>query len=817
MTEACRRLMAGGAAAALAVALCAASGAGTGAPPTPRQAEIARAIDDLQPPPRGADTWILRYRAIRRLAGWKAREARPALEQVLTGEAHPWLRGQALVALAEIFGEPILPTALAHAADQADGLRAGAVEALGVIASPKGDPAVTKALQDSSADVRYRAIVAIARLRRAKAWPIVAPRVRWPPETPDAPPPTPEQARQTRVAAKALPYVATPEAQRKLIALLKHPDPAVRLEAAYGLRQFANPDAAPELLERMGRDGDESVRRAAVAALLAYPPEALESHLLAAMKNKDAIDRHEAALTLLARRPTRTACDTVAALLRTAPADYRAQNVRMLALLARGEADRYHDIFRTFLTDPGAAERRQAVRCVAACKELDHFAVLKPLVADGEEGVRLAVIDALEQATEGAPPEGILAYLAPALTHAAERTFRQAVDFAAERVQPERLAKSLGPLESILAGPDEKRRTYVAKAFQQRAGEDARRQIARAQGYLTDWMVLGPFPNNKQNSGFAVAYPPELEIDFKKAYSAYTFAEGAAFNVLEPPKENEKPAEDNGAQPAPAGDAPDAPPPEPPGLSVVPPQKGGRTIVRYVLPLPAAKDLRLRLAARLSDAQAKTDGVELDVTVGEASLLLRQVPRQAAPVEVSVDLSAYAGRRVPVELAVDSLRDATRDRLILTSPRVAADGKVALDLVALATQAVARTEVAGEQTEKLNWRQVRLADTTGQLALHDIFPPPTHYKVAYAVAQLTSAAAQPVRLHVDADEGCIVWLNGKQVYAEPARKAAVLPVTLEKGDNRLLVKVANLMDWWYVSIRVADEKGARAATVRGWP
>jgi hypothetical protein len=46
------------------------------------------------------------------------------------------------------------------------------------------------------------------------------------------------------------------------------------------------------------------------------------------------------------------------------------------------------------------------------------------------------------------------------------------------------------------------------------------RQVAEAQGFLLDWMLIGTFLNDEFNSGLTNAYPPETEIDFKTNYVA---------------------------------------------------------------------------------------------------------------------------------------------------------------------------------------------------------------------------------------------------------------------------------------------------------
>ena len=60
------------------------------------------------------------------LAQAKEKQAVAPLKAILAGQAHPWVRGRALVALAGILGEGVLEDAIALAQHQAPELRAAA-------------------------------------------------------------------------------------------------------------------------------------------------------------------------------------------------------------------------------------------------------------------------------------------------------------------------------------------------------------------------------------------------------------------------------------------------------------------------------------------------------------------------------------------------------------------------------------------------------------------------------------------------------------------------------------------------------------------
>ena len=98
--------------------------------------------------------------------------------------------------------------------------------------------------------------------------------------------------------------------------------------------------------------------------------------------------------------------------------------------------------------------------------------------------------------------------------------------------------------------------------------------------------------------------------------------------------------------------------------------------------------------------------------------------------------------------------------------------------------------------------------------MHDIFPPPTHYNVAYALADFVSDREQKVRLHVAADDAYIAWLNGRRIARGDRAESPPIDAALGKGANRLLLKVANLRDWWHVRVRITDAQGRRVQSVR---
>ena len=73
--------------------------------------------------------------------------------------------------------------------------------------------------------------------------------------------------------------------------------------------------------------------------------------------------------------------------------------------------------------------------------------------------------------------------------------------------------------------------------------------------------------------------------------------------------------------------------------------------------------------------------------------------------------------------------------------------------------------------------------------------------VAYGVLTIHSPLRQNVTMYVGADDGARIWLNGKIVYNTSFRAFAadykeIVRVTLEQGENILLIAAYNTEGWW---------------------
>lgn len=758
---------------------------GKGAPASPAaDAPGALAVDEAVRQLSSPD-WILQAEAIALLARAKTPEAVAPLKSILAAQGRPWIRGRALVALAEIGDADAAKDALALASDALPELREAAMETLGICGSPPALAAVEAHLSDPAPAVRNQALVALARLQKEKAWDRIAPLVS------DADPAT------VAHAARALVYVGTADARQALIGLLGHKDVSVRLAATQAERELRDPEAAPLLIRRMVGDSTTEVKWASERALLAYDPKVLAKPCLAALEDKESL--HGAALGILQARPSEEGREGLAQLLREHGDRMRAVAVAALGVLAGTDPSRYQDVIVRYLDNEDPGVRRKAVDLAALCPKADHWGLLKPRLTDTVGYVTVAALKALRSATQGAPPGGIVAYLADALKNLTGETAEEGLALLGERVTPAEAQNAVAALEPLLAGADENRRRQAVAALDRVAEGDAARRIAAAQGYLVQWSILGPFPSDVDGRGFTAVYPPEYGVDLAKTIEGFPFGHGAAFKVVAASAGNVRKQ----------------------ALSIRPPEENdvaGRTIASYTLDLPQGTDIKLSMFLGMRQDAPEGQGVRFEVVASGAKVLDRKVAAAEGWVPAEVDLSPHAGKRIVLDLAVDAMGKAAGDWALVGEPRITAGGAVAADLLKLAPLATARIAMMGAPAERLAWEAARSVRPTGEVDVRQLIPGP-EIAVAYAAADVQWPRDETVRLVLEADGPVKLWVNGEKVAERAVAGAGPIQVSapLKQGVNRLLLKACNDADRWTFAVRLIDAQGRRLDPAKPQP
>lgn len=112
----------------------------------------------------------------------------------------------------------------------------------------------------------------------------------------------------------------------------------------------------------------------------------------------------------------------------------------------------------------------------------------------------------------------------------------------------------------------------------------------------------------------------------------------------------------------------------------------------------------------------------------------------------------------------------------------------------------------------VRWRKVRSNHPVGYVNLHHCEFSPARYVVAYAATVVRSPRRTKAVIRAGADESLGVWLNGESLFSRPTRRGfrpdeETAEMTLEEGENFLLLKAAQSTLDWRFTVRITDEEG----------
>ncbi len=117
--------------------------------------------------------------------------------------------------------------------------------------------------------------------------------------------------------------------------------------------------------------------------------------------------------------------------------------------------------------------------------------------------------------------------------------------------------------------------------------------------------------------------------------------------------------------------------------------------------------------------------------------------------------------------------------------------------------------------EPVNWKPLPISETGNRPWMFDLGAAlGGRHKAGYVRTWVHSDTQQPARIEYGTDDGNKLWLNGKLVHADRAGGAAVpgehkVPVTLQKGWNKLMLKVTQDTSAWQFCLAVRGPNGGK--------
>ena len=470
------------------------------------------------PPPAGAgrmlqqlesESWIEQAEALHYLGEHRVELATDAVRTLLNDKgAHSWIRGRALLTLSRIENKVDPAEFGKWVAHEQGALRAAAAEVLELHGGDSAATWIDILLKDADPAVKCHAAAAHARRKKEAAWSVVD-------QLTSAPAPA-----SARASARALAFTGSDAALTRLAQQLATPE-LIR-ESLRGISGIQSPPLIPLLLNLLPDLEETDLNYAAILTGLQNQEwKEVTAGMAEFIKSGDEKRVRTAArlITTLTRSPE------LGPPLREALAKATQTETIEAGLIALGAAamnpDEHHQFFSKNLKHEEASIRSLSIRCLAHCKDVNHYEVLRESLVDEDFEVVQAALSALKrQPAVNAPQGRLVAYLEAPLSSDNETIRALAYDLLAHAGSEADFRPAMAALEELLTGTDETLRAAAAKALGALAPEDQIGEVVAAQGYLAHWMVIGTFLNDKEHKAFHEVHEPEKEIDFEKSYKA---------------------------------------------------------------------------------------------------------------------------------------------------------------------------------------------------------------------------------------------------------------------------------------------------------
>ena len=461
------------------------------------------------------DDWILKTEALHYLAENNVKESIEKIFKIAQSEnENSWIRSKALIAYCKIQNNSSIPKILISFSSSKDiKLRIGAAESLNYIESNEAEALALKLTKDESDSVRYQALATYSNIKKQEAWPLVDKMT------------TTLSEEFIPIASQSLLNVGGEEAIKRLKENSKTViDKRAFIESISKIRTIKSIKVLLGMLEQTGMD--EPNYSFIISALSKNKKEDLTNSLsdLIMTGRDQAIFVSARVITHLLQDPQ------LGKKLRRSIKDSTTPETLEAVMVALGakemNPDSNLDFFVNYLKDDDPEIRELSIRCLSHCQEANLYDLLEETIKDEENRVSLAALNALMDAPlDDAPTGELVSYLENALVNTDTVVRKTAFDLLGHAGSADDFEPALAMLGEALSGSDTIRREAVAEALGSIAPDNGVANVASRQGYVSKWMVLGTFLNDKEHKAFAEELEPEKSIDFEKTYpSKYVWA-----------------------------------------------------------------------------------------------------------------------------------------------------------------------------------------------------------------------------------------------------------------------------------------------------
>ena len=459
--------------------------------------------------------WILKVEALHYLSENNVNEGLEKIFKLASNKTeNSWIRSKALTAYCKIQNSSTIPPILTNFSISKDSkLRAGAAEALSFITGNKSEALSLKLINDDDETVKFNALASYSKIKKEVAWPLVQKM-------------TSSLSQEVMpIASKALIRVGNNEALKKLQEIAD----AVKNKRALidSVRKTKNTNTIPLLLNLLEKTSIDNPNFAYIISALSIH----ENETLAKPLSDMISTGRDLAIFAAARVITNLLQDPkIGNELRSAINNSSTPETLEAVMIALGsknmDPDSHKEFFIGYLKNENPDIRVLSILCLSHCKTVNLYTLFKETIKDEESRVSLAAMNALMNTPlEDAPTGELVSYLEEALVNTDTVVRKTAFDLLGHAGNADDFEPALAMLGEALSGTDTIRREAVAEALGSIAPDKGVANVARRQGYISNWMVLGTFLNDKEHKAFAEEFEPEKTIDFEKTYpSTYVWA-----------------------------------------------------------------------------------------------------------------------------------------------------------------------------------------------------------------------------------------------------------------------------------------------------